>query len=212
MSKPVEFEAKPVENPSRRGSMAVGLRKPSRLNLGAIVMLKGRLNNFQQQMFSKRSRSLQPQFENTYRTDPQPEEKFKVHEAQRYVENSLKFFLDDLQYHHKACARLAKAISEDIRRKVKENLQLKRYKLICHVMISENIGQSLNASSRSVWNDKLDNFVTAEYSTPHLLGTATLYALYYEWEFFSERVDRQNYYIHLYFVYIFLFDESFRIR
>lgn len=173
-------DAKPSENAAPHRS-SISYRKPSsRLNLGALVMLKGRISNFQQQMYRRRGHQMQTRVENTYRTEPKPQETFKPHEAQRYVDNSLKFFLDGLQYNRKACGRLVKAISDDIRRKVKDNLQLKRYKLVCHVIVSENIGQSLQASSRTVWNDQLDNFVSSQYSTPYLVGTATLYALYYE--------------------------------
>lgn len=179
----VSIRGRDAETAAPASDVAARTRRPTRVstmpNFGAVVMLRGRFSHFRQ-TFAARRQPTVVKYENTFRMDPQEGTKFRSDQAKKYCQRSLNFFLDGLPYNPKAAARLAKSISEDIRRKVKENLQFKRYKLVCYVMIAENCGQTLQGVHRACLNTAFDSWCSAEYKSEHMLASAVLYAVYTE--------------------------------
>lgn len=55
-----------------------------------------------------------------------------------------------------------------------------RYKIIVQSVVGEMRGQSVRVASRSLWDDKSDNFASEELRTPNIYGCVMVYGLYFE--------------------------------
>ena len=125
--------------------------------------------------------SVQPlvKLENTYRLAPQEHERFNAPKVQKATTAILESFLSGEEYDAAKCARLTQQLCEVIKVRVRE-MNMPRYKIVCYVLIGQDCGQSINNSSRCVWNTETDNFATATYKNGSLFAAASVYGLYFE--------------------------------
>ena len=59
-------------------------------------------------------------------------------------------------------------------------VELRRYKLVCNVLILENKGQSTIIVSRALADAKTDSMATYTFKNSSLISVAMVYGLYFE--------------------------------
>lgn len=117
--------------------------------------------------------------EPTYQLEPVDKFSLYHHRILSIMNEQLCFFLDGERYNGRNCARQAQFLSARIKDEVKA-LGLDRYKIITVVTIGENIGQSLQVSSRAVWDTLTDSFVSTNFQNSTLFCIAKVFAVYCE--------------------------------
>ena len=88
-------------------------------------------------------------------------------------------FLDGELYDAPKCAQLSKQIADVIKARVKE-LEMKRHKLMCAVVIAQCGGQAIHHVSRCLWDPDADGQASATFKNNSLIASATVFAVYYE--------------------------------
>ena len=78
-----------------------------------------------------------------------------------------------------AATAMVKALSDEIREKVKE-LNFDRYKIVCLVSIGQTRGQGLRITSRCTWDVTYDDHCTYTWTNGLAFCAATVYGLYHE--------------------------------
>lgn len=71
-------------------------------------------------------------------------------------------------------------VCQVIRARVKD-LMIPRYKIVVLVHIGQLCDQSMQISSRCLWDSTNDTFATYSFKNSSLFGVGTVYAVYYEW-------------------------------
>ncbi|PIK40918.1 putative tctex1 domain-containing protein 1-B-like [Apostichopus japonicus] len=117
--------------------------------------------------------------EPTYQLEPVDKFSLYHHRILSIMNEQLCLFLDGERYNGRKCARQAQFLSVRIKDEVKA-LGLDRYKVITVVTIGENIGQSLQVSSRAVWDTLTDSFVSTNFQNSTLFCIAKVFAVYCE--------------------------------
>ncbi|KAH3846065.1 dynein light chain Tctex-type protein 2B-like [Dreissena polymorpha] len=118
-------------------------------------------------------------FENTYRTEPKNGTRFKTKAAEDIISQVLDGNLKGKPYDSKKFPNLAKSLAELIKERVK-NSGCERYKIVAHVTILENKGQSLRQVSRSLWNKETDNYATVSFEGNGFTAIGSVFATYYD--------------------------------
>lgn len=122
---------------------------------------------------------IQKQYENTYRTEPTDTGRFSAKKAEDLIRHVLENYLKGKAYDPKKFPTLCKTLAELIKERVKGS-GCTRYKIIAHVMILENQGQSMRHVSRCLWNKDFDNHATATYETSEFTAVGSVFATYYD--------------------------------
>ncbi|XP_061902213.1 dynein light chain Tctex-type 5 isoform X2 [Entelurus aequoreus] len=115
--------------------------------------------------------------ENTYQMGPR--KRFPAHAALEILKDVLRSYLQEEKYEVDWSRQMTKTICEVIRARVKE-LMIRRYKLVVLVHIGQLAGQSMQISSRCLWDAAFDTFATWSFKNSSLYGVASVYAVYYE--------------------------------
>ena len=89
-------------------------------------------------------------------------------------------YLDGESYDARKCAHMALHLSDLIKGRIKDDLSLPRYKLVCTVVIGEASGQSVRCASRCVWHPETDGYASASFKNNAIFATATVFAAYFE--------------------------------
>ncbi|ESP05543.1 hypothetical protein LOTGIDRAFT_88259, partial [Lottia gigantea] len=113
--------------------------------------------------------------ENTYQLEPSV--KFQEEKIERIIQDVLESELHDMEYDPTTSAKTCLSLSTLIKEKVKM-LNMKRYKIICSIVITEQANQSLTMASRFCWDKEHDNFSSATYSQPNLHAVGTVFGVY----------------------------------
>jgi hypothetical protein len=87
--------------------------------------------------------------------------------------------LQGCTYSAKFCQEISPVLADVIKERIKR-LLFPRYKIICHVLMGEVIGQSMRSVSRCAWNEEFDNFAQYCYQTPTLYAIGVVYGVYTE--------------------------------
>ncbi|XP_064606891.1 dynein light chain Tctex-type 5-B-like [Liolophura sinensis] len=116
-------------------------------------------------------------YQNTYKLEPESDDKFNASRVQKVVQSVLNNYLDGENYEPKKCVHMVQNLSDVIKGRVKE-FGYARYKIICNVMIGQNANQGLRVASRSLWNAEHDTSATASYQKGDLFAVATVYGVY----------------------------------
>lgn len=116
--------------------------------------------------------------ENTYKMEP--DEFFLTGKARVIIRDVLEAHLKAKSYIAEESKRLSVEISEEIKRKVKAEAPVERYKLVCVVWIGQQLGQGVHISSRCLWNASFDNFAQETYRNDDLFAQASVYAVFVE--------------------------------
>jgi hypothetical protein len=120
--------------------------------------------------------------QNTYRTEPNENERFQPYKVEPKIYELLQNELKDKTYDPFKSAALSKELSQDVMRETRllMNNSSPRYKLVTHVVIGEIQGQDIRFGSRCLWDQKLDNLVSVVYKNSSLYAIATVFAVYFE--------------------------------
>jgi len=90
-------------------------------------------------------------------------------------------YLDGEHYEARKCGAMSKQLSEVIRNHINfKLLRLRRYKLVCSVVVGQNSGQSVRIASRCLCDSENDAFASATYESRSLFAIASVYAVYYD--------------------------------
>ncbi|RNA06722.1 tctex1 domain-containing 4 isoform X4 [Brachionus plicatilis] len=97
--------------------------------------------------------------QNTYRTEPEENEKFKPEKLQTKLYEVLEELLKNRTYDPSKCGQLTKLVSQEIMKEARFQLNSAspRYKLISHVVITDAKGQDIRYGSRCLWDSNSDN-------------------------------------------------------
>jgi len=117
--------------------------------------------------------------ENTYRTEPKEGKKFMPSKAEDIIKHVLENYLKGKSYDAKKFSNLSKSLAELIKERVKAS-GCERYKIVSHVMIFENQGQSMRHVSRCLWNKDVDSYASATYETSEFSAVGSVFATYYD--------------------------------
>ncbi|KAL6094050.1 hypothetical protein STEG23_037246 [Scotinomys teguina] len=160
---------------SRRNSLAGPLIGPGgrRLSLGPMPPLGSRVS------FSGLPLMPARQMAPSYRTEPAPGEHWETASAQRALEAALTAELSNVCYSGTEAGKLAQALCDQIRKRVRE-LSLPRYKLVCSVVLGPRERQGVHVVSRALWDAVHDGLASATFTNTSLFAVATVHAVYWE--------------------------------
>ena len=97
-----------------------------------------------------------PMMENTYKM--KPDNFFLTGKAGAIIRDVLEGHLRSKSFIAEESKRLSVEISEEIKRKVKAEAPVERYKFVCVVCIGQQLGQGVHITSRCLWNAHFDNY------------------------------------------------------
>ena len=117
--------------------------------------------------------------QNTYRTEPNENEKFNASRVSSVIESVLSNYLENEEYEYAKCNKLSETISEILKNRVKD-LHYPRYRLISHVIIGQNTGQNIALYSRCLAFEGHDTYATATYKKGSLYACGCVYGIYKE--------------------------------
>ncbi|XP_034559086.1 tctex1 domain-containing protein 1 isoform X2 [Notolabrus celidotus] len=115
--------------------------------------------------------------ENTYQMGPY--KRFPVPAVTDILKDVLTSYLQEEKYEVEWSQKMTKTISEVIKARVKD-LMIPRFKIVVLVHIGQLTGQSIQISSRCLWDASNDTFASYSFKNSSLFGVATVYAVYYE--------------------------------
>ena len=116
--------------------------------------------------------------ENTYKMEP--DNLFLTERARGIIREVLEAHLKGKSYVAEEGKKLSFEISEEIKRKVKAETRIKRYKFVCVVWIGQVLGQGVHITSRCLWNQHFDNFAQESYKNDRLFAQASVFAVFVE--------------------------------
>lgn len=118
------------------------------------------------------------EMENTFEMDPKSI--FVTEKVGGIIGEVLELHLKSKTYKADESKELSLKISDEIKRKVKEETLIERYKLVCIVWIGQDRGQGVYITSRCLWNSHFDNFAQNSYKNDDLFAQASVFALFVE--------------------------------
>lgn len=181
-----------------QGGQASEFRKPSTWNEkqqlsrksifpggGGNMMLNRRQSHSLSHSSRKSSHDIFPakvKLQNTYRTEPNEDERFQAYKIEPKLYDLLKDALKGKKYSSVQSGTYSKELSQDIMRETRllMNNASPRYKLVAHVVIGEPTGQDIRVGSRCVWDSAFDNCASVVYKNDSLFAVATVFAIYFE--------------------------------
>ncbi|XP_043818501.1 dynein light chain Tctex-type protein 2 [Dromiciops gliroides] len=116
-------------------------------------------------------------YANTYRMAPY--RKFQAQTVQKKVQQILTDKLKNLKYDEDTFSSLSLELADRILAAVKE-FGFSRYKYIIKIILIQKTGQSINISSRWIWDVAWDTWLEAKHETESYIALALVYALYCE--------------------------------
>lgn len=161
-------------NPAARKSIFPGMANTGR-----------RLSHSLSHSSRKSSHDIYPpkvKLQNTYRTEPNDDEKFHAYKIEPKLYELLEDALKGKKYSQIQTGTFSKELSQDIMREARliMNNASARYKIVAHVLISEATGQDIRFGSRCIWDNSFDNSASAVYKNESLYAVATVFAIYFE--------------------------------
>ncbi|KAM9323531.1 dynein light chain Tctex-type 5 [Pholidichthys leucotaenia] len=118
-----------------------------------------------------------PKMENTYQLGPF--KRFPVSAVTDILKDVLTSYLKQERYDYEWSQKMTQTLSEVIRSQVKD-LKIPRYKIVILVHIGQLNGQSIQISSRCLWDASNDTFASYSFKNSSLFGVATVYGVYFE--------------------------------
>ena len=89
--------------------------------------------------------------------------RFHPSKVKEKIEQAIVEMVKDKEYNHREAEKLAIEVSNRIRDTVKE-LSIPSYKILVQTVIGEIGGQGVRIASKSLWDDKNDNWASYTYS------------------------------------------------
>ena len=85
---------------------------------------------------------------------PPPAARFRKADAADIMRTVIEHKLDKKQYSAESTAQWTREIADDIKYKIKTNLQLPRYKIVVQVIVGEQKGQGVLLGGRCLWDQE----------------------------------------------------------
>ncbi|XP_045160456.1 dynein light chain Tctex-type 5-A-like [Mercenaria mercenaria] len=123
------------------------------------------------------SAGMIPEKEPTYRMEPA--KKFSYAAAEKVIKEVLDEAFEGLKYNPKQCSKLIKALSDEIKDRVKL-LGYDRYKIVCIMALCQRSEQAAVCSSRCILDKVNDTYATYTFKNESLICSATVYGIYRE--------------------------------
>ncbi|XP_066536276.1 dynein light chain Tctex-type 5-A [Hoplias malabaricus] len=118
--------------------------------------------------------------ENTYRTGPEPGERFSSVKTQQVLQSVLDGFLSGVSYSPENAGAMSRTLAELLRARLK-TVSPARYKLVCLALVGQpGQGQSLRVTSRALICPHTDDHATAVFQNQSLFAVAVAYGVYWE--------------------------------
>ena len=89
--------------------------------------------------------------------------RFHPSKVKEKIEQAITEMVKDKEYNHREAEKLAIEVSNKIRDTVKD-LSIPSYKILVQTVIGEIGGQGVRIASKSLWDDKNDNWASFTYS------------------------------------------------
>lgn len=106
--------------------------------------------------------------------------KFKPMEVKKVIESVVVAELANVSYNpEEKIVTLTKTLSNQIKNKLKDELELPRYKYVVQVVIAEQKGQGMKMGCRSFWDTETDNYAEYTYQNDTLICVATAFGVYF---------------------------------
>merc|ERR1712146_590454 len=106
--------------------------------------------------------------------------KFKPMEVRKVIESVVVAELSGVSYNpEEKIVEMTKKLSNLIKNKLKEDLELPRYKYVVQVVIAEQKGQGIKMGCRSFWDTETDNYAEYTYQNDALICVASAFGVYY---------------------------------
>ena len=102
-----------------------------------------------------------------------------VQKVREIIAKVLKENLTDKDYDPRVMSRRCLELSEVIKERVKQ-LDMRRFKIVCMVIIGQNADQSMVVSSRCLWNFNYDNFSSFTLKKGPFYAVGMVFATYAE--------------------------------
>jgi hypothetical protein len=99
--------------------------------------------------------------------------------VKQIIASVLKENLTDKTYDPRAMSRRCLELSDTIKDRVKQ-LDMKRFKIVCMVIIGQNNDQSMMVTSRCLWNFNFDNFSSFTLKREPYYAVGMVFATYAE--------------------------------
>merc|ERR1719331_1148575 len=116
----------------------------------------------------------------TYIVRPTFGTKFKPMEVKKVIESVVLTELSGVSYNpEEKIVNLTKTLSNQIKNKLKEELELPRYKYVVQVVIAEQKGQGMKMGCRSFWDTETDNYAEFTYQNKTIICVASAFGVYY---------------------------------
>ncbi|XP_077471990.1 dynein light chain Tctex-type 5-A-like isoform X1 [Stigmatopora argus] len=115
--------------------------------------------------------------ENTYQMGPR--KRFPTPAILAILKDVLPSYLEEEKYEVEWSRQMSKTLCEVIRARMKE-LMIRRYKIVVLVHIGQLAGQSMQISSRCLWDPATDTFASWSFKNTSLYCVASVYAVYFE--------------------------------
>ena len=152
------------------------------LGLKGLLMVKRKMKGWKHSNVSRSSLVNRGKpllnMENTYKMTPDQEHKFNTSQVRNAMEAGVRFFVNNkTPYEPKKCAQISKLMAEDIKTRIKD-LNFKRYKLVCNVMIGQDTRQGMEMASLGAWNDKTDSHVSYTFKNGNIFCVVTVFGIY----------------------------------
>lgn len=124
-------------------------------------------------------KSKLPTMENSYKMGPTLKDVFKPDAARNQIKEVIEKELSNKDYSYAGSKALTCRIAEEVKEAVK-NIVSDRYKLVCHVVLGSDNGQSVHSVSRCLWNTDFDNMATFTQQHNSWFAICSVYAIDYE--------------------------------
>lgn len=123
------------------------------------------------------NQQIEVKYENTYKMYPD----CRVHSGtiKQIISDVIKENIREKEYTPALMASKSILLSDIIKEKVK-SLSLKRFKIVSSVIIGEKRDQSMMVSSRCLWDQRFDNFITVTIQKDNLYIIGTVFVVYAE--------------------------------
>lgn len=115
--------------------------------------------------------------QNTYQLSPQ--DSFPVQKVEEIMKDVMEEHLSQIDYDSVKMGIISRALADVIKDRVKA-LSVKRFKIICCVVIGEKGNYTIKTVSRNLWDAEFDRSATYVYENESLHATGMVYAVYYD--------------------------------
>ena len=129
-------------------------------------------------MFDRKTSVSAVQFQNSYRMEPT--KKFFPDKAEAIIKSVFSDALNEKKYDFATFSKLTSEMSDRIKDRVKESMDLPRYKLVSFVTVGQVKDQGVKVGSRCVWNARCDKYASASFSNGSVFAVGVIYATYFE--------------------------------